>query len=592
MNVSAEIEDHVKSEPSASEQVHDPVPNEVDFPEIDQALNDLSAAKDRWVNLEVSEKRRLLEETCIGVESCAEAQVRDAMNAKGIALDSPLVGEDWLSGPYATQRIIKGLIVALESFERHGHTGVTDKDAYELSSGQVAIRVLPKSLLDRALLFGFQGEVRLQPHVGIDEWRARAGLVYQVPPSEGKVALVLGAGNVASIGILDVIHKLYLEAQVCILKFNPVNEYLAPHYATSLRPLIDEGFVRLITGGAPEGKYLCQHPQVDEIHITGSCVTHDAIVYGGGSEGQERKARDLPICDKRITSELGNVSPVIVVPGSWTQRDLQFHAANIATMIYNNSGFNCNAARVVIMHRDWPQRRAFTEAIMATLSTLEARPAYYPGAVDRYERFITSHDGAQAIETQNYDEVEGALPVGFVVEVDPQDTDHLCFNEEAFCAMAATTSLEAESVAEFIKCATDFANDVVWGTLNATIILDTQTEKRYRAELDQAINELRFGSVCVNHWPALSYGLGSTTWGAFPGHSREDIRSGIGVVHNTFMLEDVEKTVIRGPFKVWPHPPWFMTHKNSVAMAKSLMDATAKPSVFNLIKLASHALRG
>ena len=158
--------------------------------------------------------------------------------------------------------------------------------------------------------------------------------------------------------------------------------------------------------------------------------------------------------------------------------------------------------------------------------------------------------------------------------------------------MAATTSLEAESVSEFIKRATDFANDVVWGTLNATIILDTQTEKRYRAELDQAIDELRFGSVCVNHWPALSYGLGSTTWGAYPGHSREDIRSGIGVVHNTFMLEDVEKTVIRGPFKVWPHPPWFMTHKHSVAMAKSLMETTAKPSVFNLIKLASHALRG
>jgi hypothetical protein len=133
---------------------------------------------------------------------------------------------------------------------------------------------------------------------------------------------------------------------------------------------------------------------------------------------------------------------------------------------------------------------------------------------------------------------------------------------------------------------------VVWGTLNATIILDTKTEQLHQAELEEAIDQLEFGSVCVNHWPALSYGLGSTTWGAHPGHTRKDIRSGIGVVHNTFMLEDVEKTVIRGPFTVWPHPPWFMTHKNSVAMAKALVATTAKPSVMNLLKLASNALKG
>ena len=562
------------------------------FPAIDQALSELEGQKDRWVTLDITTKTNLLKEVCHRVESCAEAQVRDAMNAKGIPLDSPLVGEDWLSGPYATQRTVKAMIGALESLKQHGHTGVTNRDAHELPSGQVVVKVFPTNFLDRMLLLGFHGEVRLQPHVSIHDWQARAGLVYRTPPQDGKIALVLGAGNVASIGILDVIHKLYVEAQVCILKFNPVNDYLAPHYEESLRPLIDEGFVRLTKGGADEGKYLCQHPLVEEIHITGSCQTHDAIVYGGGDEGQDRKTRDLPICDKRITSELGNVSPVIIVPGSWTQREIQFHAASLATMIYNNSGFNCNAARVVIMHRDWPQRHEFTNAIIATLSSLQARPAYYPGAADRYQRFISSHEGAQAIKTQNIDQFESALPVGLLVEVDPQESNHICFNEEAFCAMAATTSLEANSVAEFIERATEFANETVWGTLNVTLIIDSRTEKSHLEELDKAIDQLCFGSVCINHWPALSYGLGSTTWGAYPGHSREDIRSGIGVVHNSFMLEDVEKTVIRGPFTMWPRPPWFMTHKNSLAMAKSLVNVTAKPSILNYMKLATHALKG
>jgi hypothetical protein len=563
-----------------------------DFPQIDDALQELQAHKDRWVQLGLKEKISLLEGVKRGIETSAEAQVTDAMRAKNIPLDSPLAGEDWLSGPYANLRITMGLIESLRSLDEHGHTGVTASDAYQLPSGQVAVKVFPKNLFDRILLNGFQGEVRLQPHVKIDTWQQEVASVYKRPPESGRVALVLGAGNVASIGILDVIHKLYLEAQVCVLKFNPVNEYLEPHYAAMLKPLIDEGFVRLIKGGAPEGIYLCQHELVDEIHITGSCYTHDAIVYGVGEEGAQRKADDQPVCEKRITSELGNVSPVIVVPGSWTQKEINFHAANIATMMYNNSGFNCNAARVVIMHRDWPQRRALTDAIMATLSDLEARPAYYPGAAERFERFIQSHEGAQAIKTRGCDEVEGALPVGLVVEVDPKETDHLCFNEEAFCAMAATTSLEALDTADFIKKATAFANDVTWGTLNATIIIDPRTARTHRAELDEAVDQLKFGSVCVNHWPALSYGLGTTTWGAFPGHQRDDIRSGVGVVHNTFMLEDVEKTVIYGPFTVWPHPPWFSNHKRSLEMARALVETTAKPSVLKLLKLTKQALRG
>ena len=562
------------------------------FTQIDQALDELHARKDQWVHLALEDKIQLLREVAQGIVDTAEAQVNDAMRAKNLPLDSPLSGEDWLSGPYANLRVTQELLKSLESLNRSGHTGVTPKDAYQLPSGQVAVKVLPKSLFDRVLLGGFRGEVRLQPHVTIDSWHQEAASVYKTPPESGRVALVLGAGNVASIGLLDVLHKLYLEAQVCILKFNPVNEYLETHYAEILKPLIDAGYVRLIKGGVDEGIYLCQHDLVDEIHITGSCYTHDAIVYGVGEEGARRKAEDAPVCDKRITSELGNVSPVIIVPGSWTQAEIQFHASNIATMMYNNSGFNCNAARVVIMHRDWPQRRALTDAVMAKLSELEARPAYYPGAADRFERFMQSHDGAEAIKTRGCDEVEGALPVGLLVDVDPQETDHLCFNEEAFCAMAATTALEAADTADFIKKATDFANEVTWGSLNATIIIDPRTERAHRAELEEAVDQLRFGSVCVNHWPALSYGLGSTTWGAHPGHTREDIRSGIGVVHNTFMLEDVEKTVIYGPFRVWPHPPWFVDHKRGLPMARALVEMTARPSPLNFVKLVAQSLRG
>src|SRR5581483_3543154 len=80
--------------------------------------------------------------------------------------------------------------------------------------------------------------------------------------TEGKVALVLGSGNVASIGPTDVIYKLFVENQVCLLKMNPVNEYLGPFIEKGFRALAEIGVLRVVYGGAAVGKYLCSHPRV------------------------------------------------------------------------------------------------------------------------------------------------------------------------------------------------------------------------------------------------------------------------------------------------------------------------------------------
>jgi len=58
--------------------------------------------------------------------------------------------------------------------------------------------------------------------------------------------VVLGAGNVSSIGPMDTLYKLFAEGQVVILKMNPVNEYLGP--------FIDEAFAqRYFPGASPLG---------------------------------------------------------------------------------------------------------------------------------------------------------------------------------------------------------------------------------------------------------------------------------------------------------------------------------------------------
>jgi len=566
--------------------------------ELDRDLETLHAKRTEWARLPLSEKIALLERVLACIGEAAAGQAADAIKAKGIPEGSPQRGEEWLGGPMVQARVTRQLIEALRALKAHGHTGVTARHARRLPSGQVAVRVFPNDLIDKVSFVGFSAELWLTPEASTDDWHRRTSSFNRPGGAdEGGVALVLGAGNVASIGLLDALHKLVVEGRVCFLKFNPVNDYLEPHYARALRPLIERGFVRMCRGGAAEGAYLCQHPLVEEIHITGSDKTHDAIVYGVGAEGAARKERDEPVCHKRLTSELGNVSPVLVVPGSWTAAELRFHAENVATQMTNNAGFNCNAARVLVTQRDWPQRRAFLDALRAALRAVPRRPAYYPGARDRFERFMASEPNAERIEGAAGgaagDALGGAapLPWGLIADVDPVG-DHVCFTEESFCGLAVETALDAPDAASFLEEATRFANERLWGTLNACVIIDPRTAKAHAAALERAIQDLRYGSVCVNHWAALSYGMGVTAWGAFPGHTRQDIQSGVGFVHNSYMLEGVQKTVVRGPFVVSPKPLWFATHRRCEQVAQALTQMEVAPSLAKLPKVILGAARG
>ena len=50
----------------------------------------------------------------------------------------------------------------------------------------------------------------------------------------------------------------------------------------AFQPFVDEGYLAFVYGGGEEGKYLCNNPAVQSIHLTGSEATYDAIVWGPG----------------------------------------------------------------------------------------------------------------------------------------------------------------------------------------------------------------------------------------------------------------------------------------------------------------------
>jgi hypothetical protein len=332
---------------------------------------------------------------------------------------------------------------------------------------------------------------------------------------------------------------------------------------------------------------------VDEIHITGSDRTYDAIVFGTGEEGRERKERDEPRLAKRFTAELGNVSPVIVVPGpagAWSDGDIRYQAENLVTMLVNNAGFNCNATRVVIQHAASPERQRLLAGLRSVLRRIPPRKAWYTGAADRFDAFLAAHPEAERFGDRKGDELPWALIPG----VDPRHTEDITFTTEAFCGVFAETGLGAASVAEYLQRAVQFANETLWGTLNATLIVhpaalrDPETARA----VEQAIADLRYGTVTVNHWAAIGYGLVVTPWGAFPGHTRQDIQSGTGIVHNTLMFSRPQKTVVRAPFTVWPKPVWFATHRTAHRITPKLVAFEAEPSAAKLPGIFSLALRG
>jgi len=531
----------------------------------------------------------LLERLIAGVQAVAKAWVADAVAAKGILPGTPTEGEEWLGGPYATVRNLRLLARSLRSLRDTGSIKLPGR-ARTLPNGQVAAPVFPTDFYDRITATGFSAEIWMEPGVTLHGLAQTQAVVYRRSQKAGQVALVLGAGNVSSIGPMDVIYKLFAENQVCVLKMNPVNAYVGPHIERAFAPLIDAGFLRVVYGGAAEGEALCRHPFVDEIHITGSDKTHDAIVYGAGEQGARNKAARRPLNTKRITSELGNVSPVIVVPGPWSASDLRFQAENLASMLTNNAGFNCNATRVVVTHAEWPEREGLLDQLGQVFEQVPPRRPYYPGARARYEAFIRAHPDARRFGNDE----EGKVPWTLVTGVSPEATSDICFTTEAFCSVTSETALSAASVVEYIERAVEFCNDTLWGTLNASIIVHPKSlrDPAVAKAFERALEQLRYGTIVVNHWAGLGYAFVSTSWGAYPGHTDHDIRSGRGVVHNTYLFDRVQKTVIRGPFRVWPKPAWFVTNRATHHVGPRLVALEAAPSIGRLLNVALQGLRG
>ncbi len=559
--------------------------------ELDRRVERLRDNARAFARLGVAAKIALLEDVFRGTREVADDWVAAACRAKGISPNAPVAGEEWIAGPALTLRNMRFLIRSLREIQQHGAPVLKDKMFRDLPHGAVAVRVAPYDAFDGALYGGISAETWLQPGIRRSEVAAHQASFYKEKEPEGRVSLVLGAGNVASIPPMDILYKMFVDGSVVLLKMNPVNEYLGPFFERAFKTLIDKGYLAIVYGGAEVGSYLCYHPSVGDVHITGSDKTHDLIVWGSSSaEREDRKRRNDPLLKKPITSELGNVSPVLVVPGPYTDAELQSMAENAAGMVTNNGSFNCNAAKLLVLPKGWALRDSFLRRISDVLARVPPRKAYYPGAFQRYEALTTGHADVRKLGTGTSE----ALPWTLVLGLDPANSNETNFVSEPFCSLISEVSIGGADPLEFLQAAVPFANDRVWGTLNATLFIHPKIEASASAKvaIDGAIRDLRYGTVAVNAWPALGYALVSTPWGGHPSATLANVQSGLGWVHNTVMLEDIEKCVLRAPLKPMPKHIYFPSHKTLDQLGRRLVQFEGAPSWLKVPGLAIAALSG
>jgi acyl-CoA reductase-like NAD-dependent aldehyde dehydrogenase len=533
--------------------------------EADRAIEKLSDRKQIWITTEIPKRIEYLRGCIESVTAVSEEWANAGCIAKGIDPTSQLAGEEWMVGAVSTLLNLNQLITSLQANGQPQPVKIHTR-----SNGQIVAQVFPNSLIDRLLWAGFSGEIWIEPGKP-----ATQGLIYHNKSANGKVSLVLGAGNISSIAPMDALYKLFAEDQVVLLKMNPVNDYMGAILEQALQPLIVDGFIQIVYGGADMGRYLCQHPKIETIHITGSAQTHDAIVWD---------TSQTPL-QKTITSELGCVTPVLVVPGNWSTSDLVFQARHVAAMVVHNASFNCAAAQVLVTSKGWQQREAFLTQLKQELAKNPVRQAYYPGAQERYQAFLDRYPRAEIVGKS----AAGAVPW---TVISLTGVEEYALTTEAFCGILAEVQIEGAEADTFLVEAVEFANTKIWGNLSCVVLIDAATQKNCAAELESAIANLHYGAIGINIWTGVIYFLSSLTWGAFPGNLPEDIQSGRGIVHNTNLFDHPQKSVLWAPFRIRPTPSWFAGHKAGLPLAKAFVKLQAKLRWNQFLKIVWLGLRG
>lgn len=541
--------------------------------DIDRFITTLRTKSKEYNSINNLQLASMLEETISNIKEVSFFWATICSDNKGTT-KTPAEGEEWLGGPFAsvlaTQYYIKSL--------------TNDDDLIEknYNSEENSYKVFPNNLMERITFPFIDAKVIFNKSMSFDDINKYRGFSkrYDIDPS---ITLVLGAGNFSSIPYLDVLYHLITRKSVILLKLNPVNEYLKPVFEKVFQNFIERGYIIVTTGNIDESKYMATHPGISHIHLTGSDKTFEDIVYGRELTEKERKSKSLSkINNKPITSELGNVTPIIIHPGKWSTSDIKYQARKIVTAKLNNNGFNCIAAQVVVLPDGWGQTETLIKFVKHYMSKAKERKAYYPDSIERLEK-LEKDKGYERVNALS------CVTPHLTREIKAYSKFEI---DEVWSSTIYFKKIEYTSVEDFANKAIDYCNDELWGNLGVSVIIKDHDRKFNKHITNLYVDRLNYGTVAINEWAAIGYIIPQLPWGGFPGNKDNDIQSGQSVVHNSMLFESPLKGVVNTKFRISRiiDPPWFVTNKNARRLFKNLTYFQIQNSNINFLKLIFAAL--
>jgi acyl-CoA reductase-like NAD-dependent aldehyde dehydrogenase len=536
---------------------------------LDEAVARLRDGAARFGSLSLHERINLLRAMRAGYARIAAVSVEACCRAKRIVLGTPLEAEEWALGPWPVLRHFRLLIEALNALRRGrdmplGPIGRT-------VDGRLRIEIFPGSTLDQFLFPSSRAEVHFRAAIGDREVLGTRGSVYRQGAGSASVTLVLPPGTMAGVPVQDTLTVMFNERKVCLLKLHPINSYLGPLLEEAFEPAIGQGFLQIVYGDADEGRYLAHHRGIDEVHLCGRAETYERMLWGEDRpEREERKSHHQPLHVKPLTSHLGCASPVLVVPGPYLDRQLAFQAEALAGAMVHNAGLSCHTPRLLVTPRGWAQRGDFLRHLEQALARAPLRMAYYPGTLEQWQRVTANRRELRTIGAA----VGGMLPWTIVPGLDPTSRREPLFTGESFCPVLGEVEVGTADPLEFLQQAVGFVNERLWGTLSATLIVHTRTlsDHLLAAAVERAIAQLRYGAVGVNVWPAQLFAIGAAPWGAHPSSGPAEVQSGRGWTHNTAMLGEIEKVVMRQPVLQQLKPAYAPGHRSADTLLRRLTE--------------------
>ena len=541
--------------------------------DIDRFITTLRTNSKEFNSISNVQLASMLEETISNIKEVAFFWATICSDNKGTT-KTPAEGEEWLGGPFAsvlaTQYYIKSL------------TNDDDLSEKRFNNKENSYKVFPNNIIERLTFPFIDAKVYFNKSMSFDDINIYRGFSkrYHIDPS---ITLVLGAGNFSSIPYLDVLYHLITRKSVILLKLNPVNEYLKPVFEKVFQNFIERGYIIVTTGNIDESRYMATHPGINHIHLTGSDKTYEDIVYGRELTLKEKKTKTLSkLNNKPITSELGNVTPIIIHPGKWSTSDIKYQARKIVTAKLNNNGFNCIAAQVVVLPDGWGQTDTLIKFVKHYMNKAKDRKAYYPESIERLEK-LEKDKGYERVNALS------CVTPHLTREIKSYSKYEI---DEVWSSTIYFKKIEYSTNEEFANKAIDYCNDELWGNLGVSVIIKDHERKFNNHITNLYIDKLNYGTVAINEWAAIGYIIPQLPWGGFPGNKDNDVQSGQSVVHNSMLFESPLKGVVNTKFRISRliDPPWFVSNKKARRLFRNLTYYQINNSNINFLKLIIAAL--